>query len=525
MEKSGYGYGRLIIPSEILANDETLEQMSEVIANFQKMSKCLTLLLISDNLPFLTAFLEGYLVNQTNWQNKLLILTKLPISEVHPLRNSLSTLNSMVVTPENSVSNKRLIDSTQLTVAAEEYPPHCKVEEVLQGGSLEPQLIFSGPILTMLDILAKDINFTYSMKRPPDNSWGVKLPDGSWVGMVGMVYRKEVDMALGPFGMNPVRKSAVDFTKIMLIDSVRIIAKQGKSEVDPWGFLFPLDRYVWLSVFVALLIVVSAVVVLAYLDTDGKGILNVHLFCYFRVFLQQDMGIDMAQWWQKFLIGAWLMTTLIITKSYSGNLMSLLAVRYIPQPLQSLRDVLDALAVTMVWEGNTEYTQYIQSVDSGIFYEVAQSESVGRMVYTTGSDYGITLENLVMRGDYVLIIEDLSCRMLLAEHFTRSGKCDFYMSSELFLPSAMAMITQKNSPLGPSIDKRLSGLTESGLYMYWIQNAVPNSTSCLHPPTKVLVESSLSITNIWVSYLPRRKQVFLVIYKNSDSLMLRTTVF
>lgn len=30
----------------------------------------------------------------------------------------------------------------------------------------------------------------YTIKRPPDGSWGVLLEDGSWTGMVGMVNRK-----------------------------------------------------------------------------------------------------------------------------------------------------------------------------------------------------------------------------------------------------------------------------------------------------------------------------------------------
>lgn len=62
--------------------------------------------------------------------------------------------------------------------------------------------------------------------------------------------------------------------------------------------------------------------------------------------------------WERIVLGMWMLTTLVLTRSYGGNLMSLLAVRYIPQPYQSLRDVLDDPTVTMIWEANSAYVQY-----------------------------------------------------------------------------------------------------------------------------------------------------------------------
>ncbi|KAK3866902.1 hypothetical protein Pcinc_027594 [Petrolisthes cinctipes] len=53
-----------------------------------------------------------------------------------------------------------------------------------------------------------------------------------------------------------------------------------------------------------------------------------------------------------------MLLTLVLTRSYSSNLMSLLAVRYIPQPFQTLSDLLDSSATTMIWEANTAYVQY-----------------------------------------------------------------------------------------------------------------------------------------------------------------------
>lgn len=61
-----------------------------------------------------------------------------------------------------------------------------------------------------------------------------------------------------------------------------------------------------------------------------------------------------------------MIATLVIVRSYAGNLMSLLAVRHIPQPFQSLRAVLDDADTGMIWEANTAYVQYL-NVSAGIF--------------------------------------------------------------------------------------------------------------------------------------------------------------
>ncbi len=46
--------------------------------------------------------------------------------------------------------------------------------------------------------------------RPPDGKWGAKTANGSWNGMVGMLHRREVDMALGPFSITKARYEAVN---------------------------------------------------------------------------------------------------------------------------------------------------------------------------------------------------------------------------------------------------------------------------------------------------------------------------
>ncbi|XP_063872474.1 probable glutamate receptor [Scylla paramamosain] len=104
---------------------------------------------------------------------------------------------------------------------------------------------FKGFMVTVVNYLAQGLNFSYTFKRPPDGSWGAKIQNGSFTGMLGQVHREEVHFGLGPFSINAARYEAVDFTWPVSFEEVKVFAGRGSPEVDPWGFLLPLAPWVW----------------------------------------------------------------------------------------------------------------------------------------------------------------------------------------------------------------------------------------------------------------------------------------
>ncbi|XP_071532994.1 glutamate receptor ionotropic, kainate 4-like [Panulirus ornatus] len=299
--------------------------------------------------------------------------------------------------------------------------------------------------------------FWYKYLRPPDRSWGVKYANGSWSGMVGMVIREEADIGVGPFDVTASRAEVVDFTGLILVDYTRILGARGRPEVDPWGFLLPLSPLVWLAILTALL-VVPAVMFLQSLcfsfKIEGEKNWLSATFAFLRVLLQQDNSLPARWWWERLVLGVWMMTTLVLTRSYAGNLMSLLAVRHIPEPYHTLRDVLDDPSVTMIWQTNSSHVQYIHSVEGGIYREVAEAERNGRVILKTQSQFPKMIDTVVRRGDHVLTVVGLASKVYMAQDFTRTGQCSFYQSREGLLPIMFAMIGQRDSPLVLSLDKR-----------------------------------------------------------------------
>nr|XP_053636697.1 probable glutamate receptor [Cherax quadricarinatus] len=340
----------------------------------------------------------------------------------------------------------------------------------------------------------------YTYVRPSDELWGVKLGNGSWSGMVGMVMRKEVEIGVGPFSIHISRTEVVDFTVPIMIDYYRIIGARGHPEVDPWGFVFPMAPLVWAAILATLMVLVAAVflmsVSVAHKTVDQRNKLHI-VFDYVRILLQQDMTVPAYWWWERVMLVLWMMVTLVLTRSYSGNLMALLAVRHISQPYQSLQDVVDDPSVKMIWEKGSNVLSYLDSAESGIYREIADTGKVGRLIYITRRHFSEAIDTVVRQGDHVLMLAATGLVAYVAQDFTKTGKCSFYGSREEFLQIMFAMIGQKDSPIIPALNKRIMSTTEAGLFFQWVKTEEPNSTVCYHSPSKILVNSPLSIKNIW----------------------------
>ncbi|XP_071540830.1 uncharacterized protein [Panulirus ornatus] len=526
--------------------NKTQAQVSWMVSEarkLQQVSGCVTLVVVSDDPAFLAASAEWSLkVRLLTWSNKLLAVTRRPLQDLPHLYASFSMMNAMLITVNTPAPHARcqifvhlpyrppdaqvvrvaswstirgLTLATHLPLfpekfsrfafapsfvaVAEEYPSYVETFPSWKPGQ---PLNYGGPVAQLLALLASNSNFTYTFVRSLDGQWGTKKADGSWTGMVGMVLRKEVDLGVGPFSLNGVRAEVVDYMDLVVHDTLEIIGGLGRPEVDPWGFLLPLGPLVWTAILAALLVVPGMVLLLLFCfprkapqrDTWKRD----NIFLYFRILLQQGYKPEPGEWgWERLVLGSWMMMALVFFRSYDGNLMSMLAVRYIPQPYQSLRDVLDDPSATMIWETGSVYMQFLRTVKTGTFREVMDAMKDGDVVMVTTSEYRQVLETLVVEGRHVLIVEENSGRSLRADLFSDTGRCDFYTSREHFLATSMSMIGQKGHPLIPALNKRIKFVKEFGIFDHWLKSFKGNSTICLRPPTKITIQSSLALSNLW----------------------------
>ncbi|XP_045612759.2 probable glutamate receptor [Procambarus clarkii] len=527
----------------------TLTQLSLVVSEARQVrqaSWCVTVVVVSDDLAFLAAFAQWSLKGRLLvWSTRLLVVTRLHLHYLQGLHTLLSMTNSMLIiiresfvsfrcsvymqlpysprgaqalkvaswTPEQGLAFtsslplfpdkfSRLLQRPTLKLATEINPLNIMITRETaktgQGGMLQ----FVGPMPDLVSYLATALNFSYMYLRPPDGSWGIKRNDGTWSGMMGMVIRQEVDVAVGFFGISGVRAEVVDFTEPIVIEHIRILGARGRPEVDPWGFVFPLEPLVWTAILATLLILPLMVFLLSSCVSFRTVRQNNFLatFAYLRILLNQNIGVldcGGGWWWERVVLAVWGLVAVVTTQSYAGNLMALLAVRHISQPFQSLQDVLDHHSVITIWQKDTPNVQYFREVKSGIYREIGDLEKKGRLVYITLLQLGDIINTLVRRGDHVVMDVDFGLKAYMSRDFTTSGQCSFYVSREEFLPVMLAMVGHKGSALVSALSKRIRRMTEAGLFQHWMKGAEPNSTLCQHPPSKIIVQAYLSLNNIW----------------------------
>ncbi|XP_071535588.1 probable glutamate receptor [Panulirus ornatus] len=514
----------------------------------RQLTRCVTMVVVSNDPAFLAAFSQSSIRSSLLvWPVKLLAVTEIPLVELQYLHETLSMTNSVLLvikdksdslscrmyirlpySPEEAQALRlaswtphqgltltthlplfpdkfsKFVSAPTLVVAVEVMPYHY-VSVLERDESLRGEWItFTGVMANLVDYMSTSMNFSQKYIRSFDKSFGSKQEDGSWSGMIGLVMKKVADFATGPFIMSPARGEVVDFCWPVWTDDVRILGARGRPEVDPWGFLLPLTPLVWVAILTALLVVPMILFLISYyvqLYAQKIRWWFMNIFDFTRILLQQDILLTMDWWWYRLVLGMWMMMTLVLTRSYAGNLMSLLAVRHIPQPYQTLRDVLGDPSVIMIWQKHSRNEQYLRTVKSGIFREVADLESEGRVTFHTQAQFRESIDTLVRRGDHILVDVGVTQRNLIVQDFSRTGRCDFYMSKDGFLPFYSTLIVQKNSPLLRAMSKRSLAVVESGIFRYWFLGAKPNSSYCRYPPKKMTVMTSLSVANLWGMFI------------------------
>ncbi|XP_045131518.1 glutamate receptor ionotropic, delta-1-like [Portunus trituberculatus] len=282
--------------------------------------------------------------------------------------------------------------SPLVVASAVHWPPHIMVTPGTDG-----VLTLSLAMGNVMQVLSQTLNFTYSVITPEDQSWGSERPNGSWTGMVGQVVEKKADIALGPFGIKLSRSRVVDFTESLYFDDRAILAKKGEPEIDPWGFLYPLTDSVWaaLAGVLAVVCLMLGIVsrrpkVVTLLDWSIELLLE-----NMRVFLNQDVkdSLMLGSLKVRTVLGSWMVGAAVVYWGYSGNLTSLLAVRHIPQPIQTLRDLIDDPTITIIMKPNTIVTDTISKMKTGELRELHELQFKGRVKYQHASTFPAALEH------------------------------------------------------------------------------------------------------------------------------------
>lgn len=105
----------------------------------------------------------------------------------------------------------------------------------------------SGYCVDLLNKLANDIGFTYTLYKVRDEKWGLKTEIG-WNGLIADLISNKADMCVTSLKLNSERARDIDFSLPFLETGIAIIVKIRSGVLSPTAFLEPFEYSTWVVI-------------------------------------------------------------------------------------------------------------------------------------------------------------------------------------------------------------------------------------------------------------------------------------
>ncbi|XP_050693218.1 probable glutamate receptor isoform X2 [Eriocheir sinensis] len=364
-----------------------------------------------------------------------------------------------------------------LKVAVEEWVPWTKVLTDANG-----TVRIEGPMAELLQILSTVLNFSYELVRPVDRIWGGPIANGSWSGMLGQLQRREVEFAVGPFGVSALRETVCDFSEPLYSENNAILMVRPTLQSDMEGFMKPFSGMVWLLALVSLAVVVAVMAWVAAAEVRLFGSPWRWSFAKstvwgLKVFTQEGSADVPPFDGSRVLATVWLLASLVFMSSYSGILTAMLTVPRVTIPIDSLADLVAQDELPWRLEAGSFMFQYFQEAKDGVRRKVFEGHA------GTFADCWAARQDIA-GGQYAGICDRTTMKKAMSWDFSTSGKCHLYISRENVYSNALiAMAFQSDSSYRPKANMIILAVKEAGILDRWLGAQITNTSQCLRPPT------------------------------------------
>ncbi|XP_026327866.1 uncharacterized protein LOC113236096, partial [Hyposmocoma kahamanoa] len=117
------------------------------------------------------------------------------------------------------------------------------------------QPIYDGYCIELIGKLAETMEFDYEIVTPKSGSFGRRLTNGSWDGVVGDLMRGETDLAVAALTMTAEREEVIDFVAPYFEQTgILIVIRKPIRKTSLFKFMTVLRTEVWLSIVGALVL-------------------------------------------------------------------------------------------------------------------------------------------------------------------------------------------------------------------------------------------------------------------------------
>ncbi|CAG0881433.1 unnamed protein product [Darwinula stevensoni] len=328
---------------------------------------------------------------------------------------------------------------------------------------------YEGYLIDVLNTLAENLNFTFTLTVVKDGKYGAVEPSGSWNGIVGEVMRGEAHIGLANLGQSKERASVVDFPSVDISYEYAGIMLR-TTEEDPKEkmllFMRPFAKEVWLAIFGNILLFAMALALVSlFVPSSSLSSSNTRdephpfrfenaLWFTFGAYAQQGHPRVPHQLSNRVLFGVFWVSAVILYASYGATLASHFAVAFVRPPFNSLEELLDSDYKF----GFTPGSVYVQAFK--------QSElPLHKRTYDRWETFKEDVRavprekatSMVAKGGFAFITD-----VSLASYLTME-RCDLTILKQNYMKMSNGIILQKDSEYTYAISTSLRSMKEGGI--------------------------------------------------------------
>ncbi|KAG7156362.1 Glutamate receptor-like 15, partial [Homarus americanus] len=312
---------------------------------------------------------------------------------------------------------------------------------------------------SILHTMAAKLNFTYEMRPPLIEEFGLPLGDGNWTGTVGTLQHQQADFSL-ILSPTPERLLVVDFSRIYNPESLTILSLKPKPLPQHLALIRPFEGHLWMNLLASVVGLGVTMWLLqkarSWFTKDRSLGLNDAILYSWGVLLEDPPLNPPVNTTGRMLVGWWMVLCLVITTAYRSSLVAHLTVQTKLPAINSFEDLLD----------QDDWTWSIAALGGSVkTYFSLSPEPV--QTFEKGME-------LVLQGHHSVITNIYKARIEVASRYTDpQGYTSIHISKTTYpVFAGVAWGFRRGAPFRRSFSLMKQRLIEAGLVDYWTKHAI-----------------------------------------------------
>lgn len=294
--------------------------------------------------------------------------------------------------------------------------------------------------------LSKLLNFTFTFVAPESRSYGRRLKDGNWTGLIGSLQRGETDVSFSSFLISTERMEAMDFCYPHYISRFTFATQKPQPLPKLFTIFYPFSNTLWISVIISLLVFSC---IFSAMNAGRKQCVRT-FFSTLASVCRQQFNIQPTSKKLAFTLVIWSIGVFFISECYKATLLSFL-LSFPKKGISTISELASAAADGSVkcrtFKGSVMIDMLLES-DNEIY------RSIGKNVYKNSQDY-------VHAAKY--LGNGTQTAYLAPENLLLHLKMEYTISEDSFFPMVFAFPVRKNFCCKEYLDKTLKRMVEVGI--------------------------------------------------------------